>query len=121
VQYGGYLQAPADGAYTFHLLARDGARLSIDGQVVAHTGPPFSEVCGSSLNAMRYDSGAIGLRAGHHVIQLDSLESMSPGGPRLLWSGPGLSLQELPASALSHATGNSVEPKLLNGISIVKP
>lgn len=121
VEYGGYVQAPADGAYTFHLLARDGARLTIDGQVVAQTGPPFGEVCGSSVNAVRYDSGAIGLRAGHHVIELDSLESISPGAPRLLWSGPGFSLQELPASALSHATGNSVEPRLSSGISSVHP
>lgn len=121
VQYEGYLQAPADGAYTFHLMARDGARLTIDGQVVAQTGPPFSEVCGSFVNAERYDSGAIGLRAGRHAIQLDSLESISPGTPRLLWRGPGFSLQDLPASALSHGTGNAVEPVVSNGISVVKP
>lgn len=121
VEYSGYLLAPVDGAYTFHLLARDGARLTIDGQVVAQTGAPFSEVCGSSVNAMRYDASAIGLRAGHHVIQLDSLESISPGAPRLLWSGPGFSLQELPGKSLSHAVGTAIQPKLSNGISTVQP
>ncbi|MFC5861039.1 PKD domain-containing protein [Acidicapsa dinghuensis] len=121
VEYGGYLHTPTDGAYTFHLLARDGARLRIDGQVVAETGPPFSEVCGSSVNAMRYDSGSIALREGYHVVQLDSLESMSPGAPRLMWSGPGFALQELPANALSHATGNSIQTRLSSGISTLQP
>jgi len=50
--------------YTFHLLARDGARVVIDGVEVAKTGPPFAQVCGSQGNAMRYDRGVLGMRAG---------------------------------------------------------
>ena len=37
----GFIDIPADGGYTFHLLARDGARLVIDGVEVAKTGPPL--------------------------------------------------------------------------------
>ncbi|HEY1159470.1 MAG TPA: PA14 domain-containing protein, partial [Terracidiphilus sp.] len=36
----GLIDIPADGGYTFHLIARDGARLVIDGVEVAKTGPP---------------------------------------------------------------------------------
>src|ERR1019366_5293120 len=56
----GYIDIPADGGYTFHLLSRDGARLVIDGVQVAKTGPPFAQVCGSPGNAMRYDRGSLG-------------------------------------------------------------
>lgn len=111
VVYEGLLQAPAEGGYSFQLLVRDGARLLIDGQVVAQTGPPFSEVCGSPVNAVLFARGAIGLRAGKHIMRLEVLESMSPGSPRLLWEGPGISLAEVPASALSHRNQASVSPK----------
>jgi len=120
VAYDGYLQAPAEGGYSFELLARDGARLTIDGQLIAETGPPFSEVCGSPVNAMRFARGAIGLRAGKHTVRLEALESMSPGSPRLLWEGPGIGLADVPAAALSHSGGAVVQPKP-SSISTVRP
>ena len=61
----GFIDIPADGGYTFHLMDRDGARLVIDGIEVAKTGPPFAQVCGSPGNALRYDRGSLGLRAPH--------------------------------------------------------
>ena len=102
VLYDGYLQVPAEGGYSFHLLARDGARLIIDGLLVAQIGPPFAEVCGSPINAVRYARGTIGLRPGKHVIRLESLETMSPAKPRLLWEGPGVGLTDVPSSAFIH-------------------
>ena len=98
----GYIDVPADGGYTFYLLARDGARLVIDGAQVAKTGPPFARVCGSLGNAMRYDRGSIGLRAGWHTLHLEDLHSASPGGPRLLWEGPGVPLTDVPPTAYEH-------------------
>ena len=85
----GFIDIPADGGYTFYLLDRDGARLVIDGVEVAKTGPPFAQVCGSPGNAMRYDRGSLGLRAGRHTFHLEGLHSVSQGSPRLLWEGPG--------------------------------
>ena len=111
VAYDGLIQVPAEGGYSFQLIARDGARLVIDGQVLAQTGPPFGEVCGSPVNALRYARGAIGLRAGAHTLRLEALESMSPGSPKLLWAGPGLTLAEVPSAALSHRNEASVTPK----------
>jgi PA14 domain/PKD domain len=98
----GYLNVPRDGGYTFHLMARDGARLVIDGVQVAKTGPPFAQVCGSPGNAVRYDRGSIGLRAGLHRFHLEGLHFASQGEPRVLWEGPGVPLGEVPALAFSH-------------------
>jgi hypothetical protein len=102
VAWDGFISVPADGGYTFHLLDRDGARLVIDGVEVARTGPPFAQVCGSQGNAMRYDRGAVGLRAGRHTLRVEGLHSASEGDPRVLWEGPGIRLAEVPAAAFSR-------------------
>ncbi len=98
----GYLDIPADGGYNFDLMARDGARLVIDGIEVARTGPPFAQVCGSPGNAVRFARGSLGLRAGRHVLHVEGLTFASQGPPRLLWEGPGLPLSDVPQSAYSH-------------------
>jgi hypothetical protein len=105
----GFLDIPADGGYTFHLMARDGARLVIDGMEVARTGPPFAQVCGSPGNAMRYDRGSLGLRAGKHSFHLEGLHSASEGSPRLLWEGPALPLTDVPPAAFSHPRQDAVK------------
>ena len=99
----GYLNVPSDGGYTFHLIDRDGARVVIDGAEVARTGAPFAQVCGSPGNALRYDQGSIGLRAGLHAIRVEGLNAMSGGAPRLMWEGPGLTLEDVPDAAYVRA------------------
>jgi hypothetical protein len=98
----GLIDIPADGGYTFYVLARDGARLVIDGEEVARTGPSFAQVCDSPGNAMRYARGSLGLRAGKHTLHLEGLHSASEGSPRLLWEGPALPLTDVPQEAYSH-------------------
>jgi hypothetical protein len=98
----GLINIPADAGYTFHLIDRDGARLVIDGMEVAKTGPPFAQVCGSTGNALRYDSGSIGLRAGLHAIRVEALNTASEGPPRLMWESAMLPLADVPANAFSH-------------------
>jgi hypothetical protein len=105
----GLIDIPADGGYTFHLMARDGARLTIDGMEVAKTGPPFAQVCGALGNAMRYDRGSLGLRAGKHTFHLEGLHSDSQGSPRLLWEGPALPLTDVPPAAFSHLRQDAVK------------
>ncbi len=102
VAWNGFLTIPADGGYTFHLLDRDGARLVIDGVEVAKTGPPFAQVCGSPGNAVRYDRGSLGLRAGRHTLHVEGLHAASEGDPRLMWEGPDLPLADVPASAFTR-------------------
>jgi len=121
VTYDGFIEVPVDGGYTFHVLSRDGVRLILDGLPLAQTGPPFVEVCGSPINALRYALGTIGLRAGKHRLRLEALESMSPGSPRLLWEGPGITLADVPAKAFSHLNQAAVVPKPSVPISTVGP
>jgi hypothetical protein len=102
VAWDGFLDIPGDGGYTFHLMDRDGARLVIDGLQIAQTGPPFPQVCGSPGNAMRYDRGSLGLRAGRHALHVEELHSASQGPPRLLWEGPGLPIIDVPQAAFSR-------------------
>ena len=101
----GFISILADGGYTFHLIDRDGARLVIDGMEVAKTGVPFAQVCGSPGNALRYDRGALGLRAGLHTIHIEALNTASEGAPRLLWEGPGLPLEDVPGGAYGQGVG----------------
>jgi hypothetical protein len=111
----GFIDIPADGGYTFFLMDRDGARLVIDGVEIAKTGPPFVQVCGSPGNAMRYDRGSLGLRAGKHTFHLEGLHSASQGVPRLLWEGPALPLTDVPSSAFSHLRQDMVRQGTQNG------
>ncbi|HZB89218.1 MAG TPA: PKD domain-containing protein [Terracidiphilus sp.] len=106
--WNGFLDVPVDGGYTFHLLARDGARVTIDGVEVAKTGPPFAQVCGAPGNAMRYDRSALGLRAGLHALHVEGLHSASEGAPRLLWEGPGLPLTDVPDGAFKRVRQDAV-------------
>ena len=102
VAWDGFIDIPADGGYSFTLIARDGARVVIDGLEVAKTGPPFAQVCGSQGNALRFDRGSLGLRAGKHTIHLEQLRTVSQGAPRLLWEGPSLPVTDVPSAAFSH-------------------
>ena len=104
----GFIDIPADGGYTFHLMSRDGARLVIDGIEIAKTGPPFAQVCGSPGNAVRYDVGSIGLRAGRHALHVEALLSVSQDSPRVLWDGPSLPLTDVPAEAFSRPRVDTV-------------
>ena len=110
VAWDGFIDIPADGGYTFDLIDADGARLVIDGVEVARTGPPFSQVCGSPGNALRFDRGALGLRAGKHTIHLEGLHSVSQGSPRLLWEGPALPLTDVPPAAFSYPREDELIP-----------
>jgi hypothetical protein len=108
VAWDGLIDIPADGGYSFYLLSRDGARLLIDGVEVAGTGPPFAQVCGAPGNAMRFDRGSLGLRAGRHSFHLEGLHSASQDSPRLLWEGPGIPLTDVPPEAFSHLRQDEV-------------
>jgi hypothetical protein len=108
--WNGFLEIPTDGGYSFYLMARDGARLVIDGMEVAKTGPPFAQVCSSPGNAMRYDRGSLGLRAGKHWFHLEGLHSTSEDSPHLLWEGPALPLADVPAASFSHERRDMVMP-----------
>ncbi len=102
IVFDGFLNIPADGGYTFTLLARDEARLEIDSVPVAASPKPFAQVCGSTGNAMQVTTGSIGLRAGRHAIRVQMTHTTGPNDFTVKWQGPGLQLSDIPVTALSH-------------------
>lgn len=74
------LNVPANGTYTFHLDADDGARLTVDGvTVIDHDGL-------HELGSER--EGRIDLRAGTHDIRLEYFQYQHRFGLHVHWSGP---------------------------------
>ncbi len=106
-----WINVPADGGYSLVLLTSTRSLLAMDG-VEAHNAPLQAQVCGSigyAVQAVRLD---VALAAGQHRLtitrgpEVENAESdgLRPGAPVLLWQGPKLPLQPVPASALSFRT-----------------
>ena len=88
----GYLTVQITGAYTFSTNSIDGSSLSIDGaQVVTNDG----------IHAAKSASGTVTLSAGQHVIAVDYFDQTSASLLQVSYSGPGISQQIIPDSALS--------------------
>ncbi len=105
VAWDGFIDIPKDGGYNFYLLDADGARLVIDGKVVAKTGPPFAQVCGSP-GMQCTSAGSLKLRTVKHTIHIEGLYSVSNQAPRLMWQAPNTALVDVPANAYSRRAGN---------------
>jgi parallel beta-helix repeat protein len=95
INYTGYINVPADGQYTFYTLSDDGSNLYIDGiQVVNNDGP----------HGLQQISGTIGLQAGLHAISVGYFNQTGDKGLQVSYSGPGISQQQIPSSALYVAS-----------------
>lgn len=94
--FSGFLYAPADGDYTFHLSVDGGALLRIHDAIVADA--DFGYTPGAEI------SGATRLRAGWHPFRLAYVHR-SAGTPSLSldWGGPGFPRQAIPASAFRRS------------------
>lgn len=92
VRWGGKVDVPAAGAWTFFVASDDGCRLWIDGAVVMDDWRP------------RWDETAWTgtLSKGRHAIALEYEEIGGGALCQLRWSGPGVGKELVPASALSH-------------------
>lgn len=87
----GYLAAPRDGVYFFHLTSDDGARLWIGDTLV---------VDNDGQHAAQERRGLIALRAGKHPLRVAMFDSGGDEALALAWEGPALRKQPLPATAL---------------------
>ena len=97
LDFSGYVAAPADGVYTFHLASDDGSRLYIGSElVVDHDG----------LHAANEKSGQVILKAGRHPIRVTYFQAGGALGLEVGYEGPGLSRQPIPPSALWRARGD---------------
>jgi S1-C subfamily serine protease len=90
LRFTGYVDVPADGVWAFYTRSDDGSRLLIgDRLVVDNDGahPPIEE------------RGFISLKAGKHAITVGFFHRTEVEVLKVLWEGPGIKKQEVPASA----------------------
>jgi arylsulfatase A-like enzyme len=94
--YRGFIEAPADGKYTFTITADSGTLLRIHEATVIDA--DFGHRPGEEASA------SILLKAGRHPIRLYYAHRASAAPSlRLEWTGPGIAKQIVPANAFSHA------------------
>jgi len=86
-----FLDAPAEGKYTFTLGSDDGSLLLIGGEKV---------VDNDGQHSMVEKSGDIALRAGKHPITVQFFQGTENAELALYWEGPGIVKQKVPAGAL---------------------
>jgi len=109
--YDGWVRIPADGGYSFTLLTSRQASLAIDGLPAAQSPDLRVQVCGSFGDAVQPTRVSAALVAGLHRIRIEldpGIENepesnLGGGGPLLMWEGPGLLPEAVPAAALVHA------------------
>ncbi len=88
----GYIDIPTAGEYTFSLKALGGAQMHLDGKLI---------VDDEGLHIPTEKSGPrITLAAGKHPIVVTYHEGGAPPNLTLLYTGPGIPKQEVPATAL---------------------
>lgn len=106
VELTGYVKIPEDGAYTFYLTTDENkgskafVRLHgmelIDADKTYEPGAEVSSDLGDRKNPVY-------LKAGLHPIRIGYVGNSGTASKLVLkWEGPGLSKQEIPASAFSH-------------------
>ncbi len=108
--YDGWVRIPEDGGYTITLLTSRRATVTVD-DLPAVVSPELRiQVCGLLGDAVQPVRVSAGLRAGLHRvrIQLDPGVENEPGGnvgvggPRLVWEGPRILPEVVPAGAMTH-------------------
>ncbi len=95
----GYIQAPADGEYTFYLESGSKALLRLHEATVIDA--DFGYKSGSELKAI------IPLKAGWHPFRLYTSGGGSSSGFKLQWSSSNISKQEIPTGALFRSTAQT--------------
>jgi len=89
----GMIKVPADGEYTFFTQSDDGSRLFIGGQKIVENG---------GTHGIVERSGKIPLKAGMHPFRVIFFDGGGGFGLRAFWQGPGISKQDIPATAFFH-------------------
>ncbi|MCE9545345.1 MAG: chitobiase/beta-hexosaminidase C-terminal domain-containing protein [Planctomycetia bacterium] len=90
----GYLDIPTAGDYTFSFKALGGAQLRLDGKLI---------VDDEGLHLPVEKTGPrVTLTAGKHPIEITYHEGGAPPNLALFYTGPGITKQEVPATALFH-------------------
>jgi hypothetical protein len=94
LRFTGFLEIPREGTYRFSLRSDDGSTLRIGRNSV---------VINDGIHESREASGEVLLKAGKHAITLLFFQSGGDAALEVLWEGPDLPKQKVPAAALSHS------------------
>ena len=92
LRFTGLIEAPASGLYTFWTASDDGSQLLIDDQLVVDNG---------GMHGVIERSGAVGLLAGKHRIEVRYFEVGGGESLDASWQGPRMEKGIIPATALS--------------------
>lgn len=87
IEFGGYVEVPADGIYTFFTESDDGSRLYIGTTEV---------VANNFAQGMTERSGQIALAAGLHRLRVEFAQGGGGYGIYVRWQGPTLSKADIP-------------------------
>lgn len=93
LRFSGFIDIPREGAWRFHTRSDDGSRLRIGNEEV---------VTNDGIHAPKEESGEITLKAGRHAITVLYFQNGGPAILDVLWEGPDLPKQKVPAAALTH-------------------
>ncbi|MCX6997437.1 MAG: PA14 domain-containing protein [Kiritimatiellaeota bacterium] len=92
--FDGFLNAPATGAYVIRVTSDDGAEVVIDGK----------PACGKDgVHGDLVSTATVALAAGAHPLRVRYFQGGGGQTLRLEWAVPGGRVEEIPASAFSHA------------------
>ena len=100
-KYSGFVQVPTDGTYTFYTSSDDGSKLFIGTTEVVNN---------DGLHALQERSGTIGLKAGKHAISVTFFEATGGEGLAVSYTGPGITKQAIPNTALFRTGGTTTPP-----------
>jgi|APGre2960657468_1045069.scaffolds.fasta_scaffold02527_5 S1-C subfamily serine protease len=91
LRFTGFIKAPADGAYTFHVASDDGSKLYVGDELVVNN---------DGLHGTVGAKGYISLKAGLHPITVLYMDYAGGDDLAAYWSGPGFEQTAIPADAL---------------------
>ncbi len=111
VEYDGWVRIPADGGYSLTLLTSRRATMFVDNLPPVRSPEVRIQVCGSMGDAVLPVQLSAVLLAGLHRIRIEldpgvenvPQSNLGDGAPLLLWEGPGILREAIPASALVQA------------------
>ncbi len=90
----GYLTFPQDGIYMLNISSYDTSVLYIDDQLMLNDG--------GSKGLYVKVGGTVAVAAGAHKVKIIYSQATGNSGLGLRWSGPGVTLQDIPETAFSH-------------------
>ena len=108
LNFTGYINVPADGQYTFFTSSDDGSNLFIDNVPIVNN---------DGLHSLTEQSGTIGLKAGMHFINVGFFQHLIDQTLIVSYSGPGISKQVIPSSALYRTSSLLRQSVMVNSSS----